>query len=69
MKLDNTHANNNGKEPKLATFCGTSFIEVHNVLALIVMLIYQRKKVIYESGKVWSCNVSPSNASKLIFKL
>ena len=69
MKIDTTHANNSGKHPKPAVFCGPEFLEVLNVLALLVMLINKLKKVIYEAGKVWSWNVSPSNASKLIFKL
>ena len=44
MKINNTHAKNSGKKPKPAVFCGPAFIEVKNILALLVMLIYQWKK-------------------------
>ena len=69
MKIDNTHANNSGKKPKPAVFCVTEFLEVRNVLAVLVMIINQWKKSIYEVRKVWTWNVSPSNAAKIIFKL
>ena len=50
-------------------FCGPAFLEVQNVLALLVIIINQRKKVINEARKVWSWNVSLSNEAKIIFKL
>ena len=46
MKIDNMPANNSGKKPKPEVFCWPAFIDVQNILALLVILINQRKKVI-----------------------
>ena len=69
MKIDNKHSNNSGKKPKPAVFCGPEFLEVQNVLELLVMHVNQWRKVVDEFGEFWSWDVSPSNAAKIISKL
>ena len=63
VKIDNTHANNSSKGPKPLVLCGPAFLEVHNVLVFLVMIIYKWKTVINEVETFWSWNVSPYKAT------